>query len=146
MPKVLQFFFSRLIDAIVERILAFEDYFCRFNALRLSELYLFAQSASWFIWFLIFKVEGSSPVFQYMVSETFWTALFGTLSATHLAGVFFGGERWRSRVVTAYALVWFLWSAIASYAEAAPTGTPTMFNLSVLSIAVAIHLSLKTER
>ena len=141
--KVLPYLFNKFLDKLVEKILAFEDYFFRFNTLRLSELYLFTQSVLWFVWFLIFDTANSSPVYKYMFSQWLWAIAFGCFAGAHLWGVLMNSQRVRSIIVTGYGVLWFVWGSIASYAAIASTATPTMFNLCLLSIAVAVHLSRK---
>ncbi len=141
----LQITLEKIIEAIVQRILRLEDYFCLTDRIRLSEIFLMWQSFSWFVWLMCFDVKNSSPVFTYMFSQRIWMAVFGLLSALHLVSVFLQRQRLRSAVITAYAIVWFIWLVIAAFAAHQSATIPMLFNLCILSIAVAIHLSRNIE-
>jgi hypothetical protein len=134
-----------ILDALVKQILAIEDYFCAYSGIRLSEIYLFSQAVLWGAWFFIFNVENSSPVYKYIFSQMVWAVVFIGLAITHLIAFVRQMPKARARIVTAYALVWFVWIFIAGYAALGSTAAPTMFNQCVLSIAVAIHLGRKLE-
>jgi hypothetical protein len=50
------------VDAVIERILALQDYFVGARRITVSETLLFVFASLWFAEFLIFDVQGSSPV------------------------------------------------------------------------------------
>ena len=66
LPKVKHLSFRnsllKLVDAVIERILALQDYFVGARRITVSETLLFVFASLWFAEFLIFDVQGSSPV------------------------------------------------------------------------------------
>jgi hypothetical protein len=129
---------KRILDEIIERIVAISDYFIFKKHISLSEGALFAFAAFRTIWFLIFGVNQAS--FDYLFSDAIWITVFAGLSLAHLASFFLRAVFCRGVVVFLYAWVWCFLTIIAGLNGTTAPAIPTLSVLTLLSIFIAVRL------
>lgn len=128
---------EKILDVILERIIAFSDYFIVAKHITLSETTLFAFVFSRGVWGTIFGIHmvADNP----MLSSQGWTLVFLVLGIAHFISFFLSGFRIRIITLCAYGFVWCflaLLVAMTSYSMA----IPTFLILAFLSAFLVVRL------
>jgi CHASE2 domain-containing sensor protein len=134
-PKLL--FLDRIINAIVEHIVAFTDYFVTPKQITLSEATIFASSMAWLVWFVF---GGTFHHEDTPLTRLSWVLIFAATSVTHFTAFFFKRVLARAYVMCFHAFVWGFLCILALQSKSSPPAFPTLFVFTALSTAIAIRL------
>jgi hypothetical protein len=125
-----------LMNAIIDGIVAFTDYFVIKKHITLSETAMFAFSLSWTLWFIFVGVYVS----EMALSRAVWATMFAASTTVHFFSFFFKDIVYRAFVASAYAVIWCFLTLLSAYTGSIAPAVPTLFVFTFLSVFVAVRL------
>jgi hypothetical protein len=128
--------FERLMESLIDGIIAFTDFFVIKQRITLSETGVFAFSLSWTLWFIFVGVYVSEAA----LTRSVWVTLFTATTVVHLLSFFLGSVITRAYIVSAYAGIWFFLTVLSAYTGSVAPAAPTLAVLTLWSIFIAVRL------
>lgn len=127
---------QRLIENLLDTIVAFSDYFVIRKRVTLSETTLFFFSFSWAVWFL---AEGVY-VAEMALARSAWVTIFLMMTVAHFCTFLFDGIKARAYVVSLEATVFCFLALLTAYTGSITPAFPTLAVLTFLSVFIAVRL------
>lgn len=131
-----QGFFSKILELVIDRILAFTDYFLVERRVTLSETTLFLFAVSWTVWFIFKNVAGLDAV----LGKALLVSALGFMSTAHFFSFFFKDLLGRAIVACGYAFLYSFLMFVGIHAGDGAPSTPTLFVFMTLSVFIAVRL------
>lgn len=128
--------FERVVDSLIDGILAFTDYFVTQKRVTLSETALFLFTFSWSVWFLFKGVYVS----EMALGRSAWTAIFLMSAVAHFLAFLMEGTLCRAIVVSLYALIFCFLTLLSYYTGSTAPAAPTLAVETFLSVFIAVRL------
>lgn len=127
--------FERLMDTVINGIVAFSDYFVLQKKVTLSETTMFMFSFSWLVWFIF-----SAHVSEQALAQSVWITLFTMTTLAHLISFFCGSIIARAYVACAYAVVWCFLTLLSAYTSSVAPAVPTLAVFTFAAVFIAVRL------
>lgn len=128
--------FERVVDSVIDGILAFTDYFVLRKRVTLSETTLFLFCLSWAIWFLFEGVY----VADMALARSVWVTIFLMMSIAHLLAFVSDGIKARAWVVSLEATVLCFLALLTLYTGSIAPAVPTLAVMTFLGVFIAVRL------
>lgn len=128
---------NKVLDFILDRILAFTDYFIVAKYVSLSEGALLAFAYLRSLWYVIF---GYHSDFNSFLPGYAWTTIFVVLSVFHTATFFAINTRYRRWALIGHAHVYCVLGALAVFDRISTPEIPGYIVLTFLSLFLYIRL------
>lgn len=128
--------FERLMESLIDGIIAFTDYFIIRKHVTLSETAIFAFSLTWTIWFMFMGVYVS----EMALSRSVWVTLFAMTTLAHFISFFFDNITGRAYVACSYAVIWCFLTFLSAYTGSVAPAVPTLAVFTFLAVFIAVRL------
>lgn len=124
------------MEALIDGIIAFTDYFIIKKHVTLSETATFAFSLSWTLWFIFRGVYMS----ELALSRSVWITLFAMTTLAHFISFLFDNIIGRAYVACSYAVIWCFLTFLSAYSGLVAPAVPTLAVFTFLSVFIAVRL------
>lgn len=130
--------FNNIIDVLIDRIIAFSDYFIIKEHLSLSEGFLFGLCAIRGFWPLLI---GSASLYDNrFIATPIIAAVIAALSVGHLIALFFSAIKIRIAVICMYGFVWGFLGILFAMTNPSSISVPIFAVNALLSAFIAVRL------
>lgn len=129
---------DRLVEALIDGIISFTDYFIIQKHVTLSEGVLFALSFVRAVWFTAFGVN-LGPMPGPLTHEA-WTPVFWLLSVFHVIA-FFRSTTYRIVAMGLYGFTWCFLAILVALSTFSSPAFPTFMTFAVLSVFIAFRFA-----
>lgn len=138
MTELLMSRFNRGVDALIDIVISFTDYFIVEQHVTLSEAALFAIAITRAIWIPIFGVNNTN--YELLGGETIWFFIYLTLTISHMAAFFTRRVFIRFMVCCFHSFIWLFLSLIMLMSGSRSVAVPMLMVLMGLSVFIAVRL------
>jgi hypothetical protein len=128
--------FERLLESLIDGIVAFREYFVIGKKMSLSETTMFLFSLSWMIWFVVVQGHVSDVV----LARSVWMTLFILTTAAHFISFLFHDIIVRAYVSAVNAVIWLCLTVLSYSAGSVAPAVPTLAVFTFLSVMIAVRL------
>lgn len=129
---------NRMVEFIIDRIVAFTDYFVVTKHVTLSETALFCLSLLLSAWIGVFGLGTTS--LEVVGSAGVWFGVFFFLSLFHFATFLAESRLWRTVAVCLHAMVWCFVAVLSILDGARSASLPGLIVLVFTSTFIAVRL------
>jgi hypothetical protein len=130
--------FNRGLDALIDIVISFTDYFIVEQHVTLSEASLFAIAVTRTIWIIVFGVNSEN--YEMLWGYETWFFIYLALTLAHVAAFFTRRVFLRFLVCCGHALIWSFLSITMLMTGSRSISIPMLAVLMGLSVFIAVRL------